>query len=241
MNDRMRAIAILREAKEILSARLSEQVLESAEEILSDARGESYMNDIETVYEQIGIKLAHVNQMLSNLPAEAEPARDAGESKRDVSGAPSRSEPDSEAKPLIVTDGTAALPGPVYMARPALPAPKPSADVIQLPHKPFEPSAPRSFQTFATEIQAGNLLAAGQSLAALFELEESRAIACAAVFADRLRRDSDFIRRAMQLRSEIEEGGYNQAIVLLYDCFGLSATESITVLQSLRRRLKIEP
>ena len=42
MNDRMRAIGILKEAREILALRLQERVLDQSEEILADARGDSY-------------------------------------------------------------------------------------------------------------------------------------------------------------------------------------------------------
>ena len=70
MNDRNRALKLLREAKETLATRLTEKVLDQQEEILADARGDSYMNEIESLYEQVGIKLSHVNSMLSNLPVE---------------------------------------------------------------------------------------------------------------------------------------------------------------------------
>ena len=50
MNDRNRALKILKEAKETLTGRLTEKVLELEEEILADARGDSYMNEIETVW-----------------------------------------------------------------------------------------------------------------------------------------------------------------------------------------------
>lgn len=237
MNDRTRAIAILREAKQILADRLTERVLEAGEDILADARGDSYMNEIDSVYEQVGMKLAHVNQMLSNLPLEdeTEPATAAAQFAEGDAFTATTSDAASF-QPIIVTDTTAALPGPVYSPTPALPAPRSTT-----PHETEpSPALPRSFQTFAAEIQAGDLLAAGQSLASILGLEEGRAFACATVFADRMRRDAGFLRRAMQLRAEITDGGYDRAIALLYDCFGLSASESIAVLQSLRRRLNLE-
>jgi len=241
MNDRKRAIAVLREARQILSDRLTERVLETAEEILADARGESYMNDIETVYEQVGIKLAHVNQMLSNLPAGAEPPQ-SQPAARSHSG-PAATTPNSDEgnrEPLVPKLTTAALPPPARPVTRALPPSKPAPQIIPLPHRPFDqPARPRTFQAFASQVQAGDLLAAGRSLAGLFELPEARAITCAAVFADRLQSDHDFIRRAAELRSEIEEGSFNRAVVLLHDCFGLTATEAITVLQTLRRRLRL--
>src|SRR5688500_6726237 len=70
MNERARALELLREARAILAQRLTEQVLAQAEDILADARGDSYMNEIESLYEQIGHKLAHLGQMLSHLPVE---------------------------------------------------------------------------------------------------------------------------------------------------------------------------
>src|SRR2546421_12476449 len=73
MNERTRATDVLRKARNILAERMMELVLEQREELLDDARGDSYMNEIESLYEQIGVKLSHVGQMLSNLPVE-EPA-----------------------------------------------------------------------------------------------------------------------------------------------------------------------
>jgi hypothetical protein len=77
MNDRARAIAILRQAREILARRLTERVLEAEEELLDDARGLTYGGEIDNVYEQIALRLAHVSTMLSSLPAEEEMARPA--------------------------------------------------------------------------------------------------------------------------------------------------------------------
>jgi hypothetical protein len=42
----------------------------------------------------------------------------------------------------------------------------------------------------------------------------------------------------MQLRKELERDGINAAIMLLYECFGLSGLECIGVLQTLRENLK---
>src|SRR5262245_11333893 len=70
MNDRVRASEILRKARAILAERMMEKILEQREELLDDARGDSYMNEIESLYEQVGMKLSHVSQMLANLPAE---------------------------------------------------------------------------------------------------------------------------------------------------------------------------
>ena len=76
--ERTRALDVLQQAREILAQRLTERVLDTAEDILNDARGDSYMNDIDMLYDQVGMRLAHINQMISNLPAATElPARSA--------------------------------------------------------------------------------------------------------------------------------------------------------------------
>ena len=72
MNNRADAIAILRQAREILARRLTERVLELEDELLDDARGLTYFGEIETVYEQVAVRLSHVNAMLNHLPAEEE-------------------------------------------------------------------------------------------------------------------------------------------------------------------------
>src|SRR3954447_22513114 len=123
MNETARALDILKEAKETLANRLTEKVLEQQDEILADARGDSYMNEIESLYEQVGLKLSHVNSMLSNLPAlpsvphvEAPAASPGSDDIFTVATDPS---PSADA---VVSDTALALAGPVYVHTPALPA-----------------------------------------------------------------------------------------------------------------------
>src|SRR5262245_21143004 len=122
MTDRQRAHDILREAKDALAERLTELVLQSADDILADARGDSYMNEIESLYEQLGMKLAHVSQMLSNLPAElpppvpSPPPADLAE-RGDTFTLATEPSPSADA---VVADTTPALMGPVFVATPAL-------------------------------------------------------------------------------------------------------------------------
>ena len=237
MTDRTRAAEILKEARAILSERLTEKVLEQGEDLLADARGDSYMNEIESLYEQVGHKLSHVSQMLSNLPAE-EPS-----APQTHTAAAQHSAEDTfivEATPpanseVFVQDTIPALLGPHYVASPpALPAPTAKA---------VDPAKERAInsglQAFAALIQAGDLLAAGRALAALFELEEPRAIACAATFAQRVRNESAFFRKAMELRKELHNSNPQRALVLLLDCFGLSRGESAEVLRNLQRRKRV--
>ncbi len=237
MNDRNRALKILKEAKETLATRLTEKVLEQQEEILADARGDSYMNEIESLYEQVGLKLSHVNSMLSNLPVEA-PATQvestaAQHSADDAFTVATDPSPSADA---VVSDTTLALAGPVFLHTPALPAPK-VATSKQLAATPA--AAPVSFQLFAAQIQANDLKGAGKTLGVLFDLKPRRALACATLFDERLRSDKDFLRKASQLRNELHAGSYQAALVLLVECFGLTSDEASGVLASLRRRLGV--
>jgi len=233
MNDRAKAIEVLRDARTILGERLTEKVVEQAEEILADARGDSYMNEIDSVYEQVGLKLAHVSQMLSNLPAPECPPHTATaaaqHSPDDMFTVDAQAPPAAD---VVAQYTIPALPGPLSVAVPALPAPKtvsPAADRV----------ATSALQAFAAQIQAGDLLAAGRTLAALFEIEETRAIACAATFAQRVRGEALFFHKVMELRGEMHSANPQRALILLLDCFGLVRGEAAEVLRNLQRRRRL--
>jgi len=231
MNERARAAEILREARAILAARLTEKIVEQRDELLDDARGDSYMSEIESLYEQVGMKLSHVSQMLSNLPVEEPPQPQtftAGAQHSPTNTFTVATEPAPNAD-AMTQDTMPALLGPVFVATPALPAPKTS--------EPLRNRATSSaLQAFAAQIQAGDLLAAGRTLAVLFDVEEPRAVACAATFAQRVRSEAAFFRKVMELRSELHKSDTQRALLLLLDCFGLSRGESAEILRNLQRR-----
>lgn len=218
MNDRARALAILKQAREILLARLTERVLDNEESILDDARGESYMGEIDALYDQIGTPLVHLNQILSNLPTEDDVQ------VHDTHAVHATAHSYAEIVP------------PAWPEVPALPAPRTSAVSEAIAE---EVVAPISFQTFAAQIQAHDVTGAGESLAYLFDLPTPRALRCAEYFFQQLRDDAEFLVKAMQLRREIASGSHNGAILLLYQCFGLSGVESIGVYQVLKTRLQM--
>jgi hypothetical protein len=234
MSERTRALEVLQQARETLSARLTELVLEQADDLLADARGESYMNEIDALYDQIGIKLAHISQMISNLPAGAvEPVTATAAAQHDEDDTFTVSTEAAPNADAVVEDTLLALNGPVYVATPALPPPRGE-------HSPRARATQLSLQAFAAQIQACDLLAAGRTLGALFDLEEPRAIACAATFAQRVRTEASYFRKVMQLRGEVQAGRHDRAEALLYDCFNLTRPDALDVLQTLRRRLKRE-
>lgn len=229
MNERKRALEVLREAKAILAERLTEKVSEQAEEILADARGDSYMNEIESLYEQVGLKLTHVSQMLSNLPAPHSEAHSATAAAQHAPEETFQVATEPPGDNVFIAETLPALAGPLHVATPALPAPK-TADAAK------DRATASGFKAFAAQIQAGDLLAAGRTLAGLFGLEETRAIACAATFAQRARTEAGFFRKVMELRAEVHSSNPQRALLLLLDCFGLTRNESADVLRAIQRR-----
>lgn len=233
MSSRMRATEVLQEARKILAQRLTELVLEQREELLDDARGDSYMNEIETLYEQIGHKLSHVSQMLSNLPPEEPVAQThtaaAQHSPDQTFTVATEPAPNADAVTQYMLP---AISGPLYVTTPGLPAPK-TGPVGQ--HR----ATNSALQAFAAQIQAGDLLAAGRTLAALFDVEEPRAVACAATFAQRVRSEAAFFRKVMELRSELHSSNSQRALLLLLDCFGLTRGESAEIIRNLHRRRRL--
>ena len=73
MNQRSLAIAILQRARDVLTEQLTDRVIESRHEIEADAAGGSYLSEIESLYDQLGGRLAHLNAMLANLPPDSTP------------------------------------------------------------------------------------------------------------------------------------------------------------------------
>ncbi len=235
MNDRARASEVLRKARAILAERLTERINEQFEELLDDARGDSYMNEIESLYDELGTKLSHVSQMLSNLPAD-EPAT------TQTHTAAAQHSPENTftvaTEPAPNFDGVTqymmpAIAGPTFIAMPALPAPKTAVE------PPKHRATNSALQAFAAQIQAGDLLAAGRTLAVLFDVEESRAIACASTFAQRVRSEAAFFRKVMELRHELHSTNSQRALLLLLDCFGLSRGESAEIVRNLHRRKRL--
>lgn len=73
MNDRQKAMEILKQAREALLARLAERVLEGREEILDDAAGYCYSSAIESLHDQIGQRLGNVTALLAHLQSSDDP------------------------------------------------------------------------------------------------------------------------------------------------------------------------
>ncbi len=231
MNDRQQAIDLLRRARDLLAERLTEHVLANKDDILEDALGLAYTSEIDNMFDQMGVRLTHLNQLLSNLPAEEEETEDADAEAQDdlflleadaVGGDDSFQEHHG---PQTKT------PAPHISASLALPGP---TEILQL----AGPTPTAAFQRFATRIFVGDLDGAGTILAELFELDDVRAHKCAQVFYDGVRNNPEVIGKAAQLRRDLQAGDYNSSLALLHDCFGLQGMESVSVMQTLRARIE---
>jgi hypothetical protein len=226
MSDRGKALEILRQARDLLAERLTERILDVEEGLLDDARGDSYLGDIETVYEQFGAKLMHLNQLINNLPQdmEAAPHPESGFSAGDYSV---QQPVDPTAADEVITSHPAAITGPLIIAPPALPAPR-TEDV-------YEITTP-SFAVFAAQVRDDELRDAARTLSILMDISEARGMQCVRIFHRRWEDDESFLLKAMQLRGEVISSSYNSALMLLAECFGLVGIEAIGVLQTLRSR-----
>lgn len=255
MSEQPSARKVLLAARNELAKRLTELVLASPEEMLADARGESYMNEIETLYEQVGIKLAHVNQMLAGLPAdlELEPiAPSPVPSTNPAAPKPKREDTaELELESLASADSTAApaqvLPPPVA---PPLPTSRPVRMPMSLPRRtssgglalprresPLRPliHAPTAGQAphlaiFAAQVRQGDLPAAGRTLMQMLGIDFHRAVACAAYFAEQLQEDPRLLLRIAQLQMELQASSFKGARLLMVECLGLTSEEAVHIL-----------
>jgi hypothetical protein len=228
MDDRALAISILERAREILAARLAERIIEAGDEIIDDALGQSYSSEIEGIHDQIGLRLTHVNAMLNSLPPTAarnflSAARDAAPGQAEGEAIPPGELPEPLAGPYSEGAATDA-------ARQAtMPAEGGATEAAT--------AGAASFQSFIKQIMAGDVDAAGETLAALLDVQRDRGRRCAATFAQRLAAQPDFLAKAMRLRGELQSGSINGSLMLLWECFGLQGMESIGAMQALKKWL----
>jgi hypothetical protein len=224
MSERARALEILRQARDLLAQRLTERVLDAEEGLLDDARGDSYLGDIENLYDQLGTKLMHLNQLINNLPLETEPAP---QSEAGFAGGGHPAPIDPSTADEVIASHPAAITGPLIIAPPALPAPR-IADEPEI--------ATPSFAFFAAQVRGGELRDAARTLSILLDISEARGMQCVRIFHRRWEEEEAFILKPLQLRGEVISSSYNSALMLLAECFGLVGIEAIGVLQTLRAR-----
>lgn len=223
MSERNQAIEILKAARDSLAEQLTERVLECREEILDDAAGDSFMGEIEQIYEKFGNRLNHLNSMISSLPPV-------------VPGLTDR----SPAKPA------AALPAPESQAADDI-EPTADASADRSEQSDLEEAAgnvesheqiePVTFETFVGNLRAADMQAAGETLGVLLGVGTDRGMLCAAAFAEKILADPTVMLKAMNLRTELQAGNHNASLMLLWECFGLRGLESIGAMQTLKASL----
>ena len=211
MKDRKRAISILKQARDVLAERVTQRVLAAQAEIMDDAHGNTYLGEIEALYDELGSRLQNVNLLLANLSAGEE--KSAAPASNDKSHNDESSN-DKTAFSSVVADMTS-----------------------QAPSEPSEADPEVTFADFGRQIAQGDVAAAGQSLSLLFDVDEERGRRCAERFYEQLQKSPEIMTKAMQLRQELATGSFNGAMMLLWECFGLQGPESLSVAQTLKTRL----
>lgn len=224
MDERTRAIQILQRTRDILAQRLTERILAAEEEILAEAEGESFFSEIETIYEQIGLRLAHVNQMLAHLPAPANQSdASAPQPTHSAESSLERTSPDH-----LDTTGEAASPEGTISTLLALPAPRESSTAGVL--------AATTLLMFAVYARRGDFEAAALSLESLFGLSRERALACVRVFHRQCERDPAYVENAARLQNYLQADALSRAFGLMCESFGLSGGEALSALMWWRTR-----
>ena len=220
MNDRSLAISILQNARDRLGERLTARIIDARQEIEADADGGSYLSEIETIYDQLGSRLAHVSAMLSNLPPVASPAP-----------------ADATATEIIYADLASAYPtgfdleGASQPAVLALPAPS-SHD----PRPAGNPLA-EAFRRIALAVEASDLAAAARMISECFDLRPSQARRWATAFARQIERYPELPRRLGELAGALDEANEHAAAALVAECFESQPVEALTLVRALKRRM----
>ena len=220
MNKRNQAIETLKEARDLIAGQLTEQILECREEILDDAAGDSFMGEIEQIYEKFGNRLSHLSSLISSLPAVIPGL---AEQSTDARPAAPEAKPESNEETLA---GELANEFEIDESEPAVDSASGA-----------EQSEPVTFETFITQLRSADIEGAGTTLGVLLGVGTDRGVRCASQFAEKLVADPTVMLKAMNLRTELQANHTNASMMLLFECFGLRGLESITAIETLRASL----
>jgi len=219
MDQRSLAISILQQARDTLLARLASRIVDSRDEIEADAEGQSYLSEIETIYDQLGGRLAHLNAMLSNLPSET-----------------AHTAADATANEIVYADLAAGHPLPLDVDA-ALP---PTVLALPAPSSCDEPRGQPLVESFASVVlcaQAGDLSGAARLISELLDIKPSQARRASAAFALQMERFPELALRFEQLGCTLEETNDYAAATLLGECFEFQAIDALSLVRGLKRRL----
>jgi hypothetical protein len=218
MNERSLAIHILQSARDRLSERLTERIIEARDDIESDAEGGSYLSEIEAIYDQLGSRLAHVNGMLANLP----PAP-----SHETAGA------DATATEIIYADLASAYPSGFELEGTAPPP------VLALPaptnRETREDQLAEALCQLASLGAAGDAAAMSRLISESFDMKPSRARVWASAFVRQTVRHPDLPQRLIDLAVTINHTSEHSAATLVAECFEAEPFEALAIIRSLKR------
>lgn len=240
MDKQERALSILKEARQLLASRLADMVVDSDEDILEDAQGFSYMDEIDTLQEKAGGRLNIVNGLIASLAtATADAKAEAAAKAAEEAAAKAADQPADDS-----SDSTFDVTAPTTEAT----APKSPIDphATVAPHAPVYSQAtpasssnvpPMKFALFAQQAAANDIAGASQTLMPLLNVSEAAATRAATHFRDRLNEDPTTIQKAMSLRATLTAGKQNDSLMLLWDCFGLQGLQAVSAMATLKASL----
>jgi hypothetical protein len=219
MNQRSLAVSILQRARDTLGERLAQRIIDAQHEIEADAEGGSYLSEIESIYEQLGGRLAHLSAMLANLPPASNPApADATASEiiyADLASAyPTGLELEPAAPPTLL-----ALPAP------ASPEPAPHLNVLA-----------DSLQDIVLQVQAGDLLGAARTISELFDVKPSDSRRCARAFSRQMVNRPELVARVVELGWMLGEMDEQASAALLAECFEFQPPDALAIVRALKLR-----
>lgn len=221
-----RALTVLRQARELLVQRLSEAVLEVEDEILDDARGDSYGGEIDSLHERLGIRLNQVNVLLAGLATEEE-SDSSDDKRRQIGRKVYRTDPPESSEPHDVTTARGRNLQP--NADTNIPATQTSVDAgttIRIPSS--------TYPLFVQDIVRRDLPAAGRRLADVLGTSPSVGEAYSSRFRDQLDRDPGFLAKVHSLRKALQGDRDEEARQLLSECFGFDEPECTAAMQALK-------
>jgi hypothetical protein len=222
MDERSLAISILQKARDALGDRLTQRIVEGEHEIAADAEGASYLSEIETIYEQIGGRLAHLNARLANLPPAAATAP-----------APA----DATANEIIYADLATAYPTGLELES-AAPMPLLALSApANGDERPAIESVADDFANIVVHVNAGDLTGAARLISELFDIRPSHARRGAQAFVRQIASYPDLVRKIVELGRALEDTNEYAAATLLVECFEFQAIEALAIVHGLKSRL----
>ncbi|MBI1246941.1 hypothetical protein GC197_03745 [bacterium] len=224
MSDRNEALAVLKQARDALLARMTEAILEQADEIMADAHGESFLSEIETLYDRMGNKLAHLNQMIANLPVEPESPEQV-----EVEETLQEHPPESPRLPHFALTPQEATGAPQVERGDLIGLPAPGVSL---------PKAPQ-FGRFVSLIEQKEVDAAGDLIALILGISPYLGMKCAQTFAAHYEQDPSVVVKAMQIRHDVTQNRYNDALMRIHECFGLQGIEAMVAMQKMREIIAV--